>query len=92
MGRWRQGDAEPGDDLLPDPRPHIKCRVIGPEVVNGMRTWRVIRYRSERGERIAEQVGDRCMSWEEVKTRVNDVLKNKKVIHMGHHRFERRAL
>ena len=78
------------EEPYPEPHAHIKCRVIGPEMVNGMRTWRVIRYRRECGRRIAEQVGGRCMSWEDVKTRVDDVLKNKKVIHVGQHRFEKR--
>ena len=71
---------------------HIKCRVIGPEYVNGMRTWRVLRYFKERGVRKEEQVGDRCMTWAEVQKRVDDVLKNKTVMYVGPHSFEKKKL
>jgi len=76
----------------PNPLPHIKCRVLGPEWVNGMKTWRVFRYRKEYGRLIEEQVGDRCMTWEEVEVRVDDVLKNKTVVYVGPHRFEKKPL
>lgn len=92
MRQRRTEQSHPGPSSYPEPQPHIKCRVVGPETVNGMRTWRVIRYRRELGRLVEEQVGDRCMTWEDVQTRVRDVLTEKKVVYVGPHRFEKRPL
>jgi len=85
MGKARRRVERQG---YPEPMPHIRCRIIGPEVVNGMNTWRVVKF--EQGRSI--QVGDRCMTFEDATVRVKDVLSEKKTIYVGPHRFVQRRL
>ena len=73
----------------PRPHPHTRCRILGPELVNGMQTWRVFRYdRALDGRIVERQVGDRCLSFREAERRVQDVLSGRRVVYFGPHRFE----
>ena len=76
----------------PEPLPHIRCRILGPERVNGMETWRVMKYDRDNGQVVESQVGDCCMTFREAEGRAKDVLMEKKVVYVGPHRFERTAL
>lgn len=70
----------------PLPRPGTRVRIIGPTVMNGMKIWRVYDVNTE------QQIGPTCFSSEEAGKRADEYLSGKKVIWMGHTKFERKKI
>ena len=70
--------------------PGTRFRVTGPRVINGMKTWVVNEVLF--GGRIGRQIGPQCLSREEARALIDDLIKGKRTIWFGHNRFEPRKL
>lgn len=74
------------DELYPKPERTTRYRIIGPEYVNGMATWRIMNLRT------GKQSGPRCMSMSEAASRTKDLVVGRRVFWFGGMAFEARWL
>lgn len=74
------------DNRYPKSAKTTRYRIIGPELMNGMNTWRIVNLRNNKQE------GPRCLSMDEVVKRAANLVKGKRTFWFGGVPFEAKKI